>query len=71
MPRTSTHENRFRLVKRLPICRFCLAEASVETKIAEGAWASLCSSDFRKRGTASSEFRELVEWGSLAGQAAA
>jgi hypothetical protein len=71
MPRTSTQDNRFRLVKRLPLCRFCLAQASFETKTGNGAWSSMCPSDFRKRATASSEFRELVSWGGLCVQEAA
>lgn len=71
MPRTSTHENRFRLVKRLPICRFCLAEASFESKTGDGEWASMCADDFRKRGAGTSDFRELVAWRGLGFQEAA
>ena len=71
MPRTSTLENPFRLVKRLPLCRYCLSEASFESKTGGGVWASMCSTDFRKRGTATAEFRELVAWGSMSAEGAA
>jgi hypothetical protein len=66
---TACSQHRLKIVKNLPICRYCLAEAAYESKTASGSWAGMCSSDFQRRG--STDYRQLVTFGNVRGQAAA
>jgi hypothetical protein len=67
---TMPHQQNLKIVKKLPICRYCLAEAAYERKTASGSWSGLCSSDFQRQGRPA-EYRKLVTFGSAGTQAAA
>jgi len=62
MPIESIQIHRSRLMRKAPICQHCLAEATHESKTANGVWASLCPTHFRRLGS-SSAFRQLISWG--------